>query len=36
GEKKVQGFFVGRIMESTDGQADGKVINQILNERASS
>ena len=36
GEKKVQGFFVGRIMESTDGQADGKVINQILKERASS
>ena len=36
GEKKVQGFFVGQIMKSTDGQADGKAINQILNERASS
>ncbi len=33
GEKKVQGFFVGEIMKSTRGQADGKVINQILNER---
>ena len=34
GEKKVQGFFVGEIMKSTRGQADGKVINQILNERS--
>ena len=33
GEKKVQGFFVGEIMKSTRGQADGKAINQILNER---
>ena len=35
GEKKVQGFFVGEIMKTTRGQADGKVINQILNERTS-
>ncbi|MBN40093.1 MAG: Asp-tRNA(Asn)/Glu-tRNA(Gln) amidotransferase GatCAB subunit B [Acidimicrobiaceae bacterium] len=35
GEKKVQGFFVGEVMKSTRGQADGKVINQILNERIS-
>ena len=35
GEKKVQGFFVGQIMKITEGQADGKVINQILNDRVS-
>ena len=35
GEKKVQGFFVGEIMKSTSGQADGKAINQILNARTS-
>ena len=34
GEKKVQGFFVGQIMKATSGQADGKLINQILNERS--
>ena len=36
GDTKVQGFFVGQIMKSTSGQADGKIINQILNERATS
>jgi aspartyl-tRNA(Asn)/glutamyl-tRNA(Gln) amidotransferase subunit B len=35
GEKKVQGFFVGQIMKATEGQADGKLINQILNKRSS-
>lgn len=34
GEKKVQGFFVGQVMKATDGQAEGKLINQILNERS--
>jgi aspartyl-tRNA(Asn)/glutamyl-tRNA(Gln) amidotransferase subunit B len=36
GDTKVQGFFVGQVMRSTSGQADGKVINQILNERSTS
>ena len=36
GDTKVQGFFVGQVMKSTSGQADGKIINQILNERATS
>ncbi|MDG1846012.1 MAG: Asp-tRNA(Asn)/Glu-tRNA(Gln) amidotransferase subunit GatB [Acidimicrobiales bacterium] len=35
GEKKVQGFFVGQVMKATEGQADGKLINQILNKRSS-
>ena len=34
GDKKVQGFFVGQIMKATSGQADGKIINQILSEHA--
>lgn len=34
GEKKIQGFFVGQVMKATDGQAEGKLINQILNERS--
>lgn len=36
GDKKVQGFFVGQIMKATKGQADGKVVNQLLSARASS
>jgi aspartyl-tRNA(Asn)/glutamyl-tRNA(Gln) amidotransferase subunit B len=35
GEKKVQGFFIGQVMKATEGQADGKLINQILNKRSS-
>jgi aspartyl-tRNA(Asn)/glutamyl-tRNA(Gln) amidotransferase subunit B len=35
GEKKVQGFFVGQVMKATEGQADGKLINQILNKLSS-
>ncbi len=35
GDKKIQGFFVGQIMKATRGQADGKVVNQLLNQRAS-
>ncbi len=34
GDKKVQGFFVGQIMKATQGQADGKVVNQLLSSRA--
>ena len=34
GDKKVQGFFVGQIMKATSGQADGKIINQILSQHA--
>ena len=34
GDTKVQGFFVGQVMKSTSGQADGKAINKILNERS--
>ncbi len=30
GEAKLQGFFTGQIMKATKGQADGKVINQLL------
>ena len=34
GDKKVQGFFVGQIMIATSGQADGKIVNQILSQHA--
>ncbi|MEM7337343.1 MAG: Asp-tRNA(Asn)/Glu-tRNA(Gln) amidotransferase subunit GatB [Actinomycetota bacterium] len=30
GENKLQGFFTGQIMKATKGQADGKVIAQLL------
>ncbi len=30
GEAKLQGFFTGQLMKATRGQADGKVINQLL------
>ena len=36
GDKKIQGFFVGQIMKATKGQADGKVVNQLLSRKASS
>jgi aspartyl-tRNA(Asn)/glutamyl-tRNA(Gln) amidotransferase subunit B len=32
---KMQGFFTGQIMKATRGQADGKVVNQILSARRS-
>ena len=32
--KKMQGFFTGQIMKATKGQADGKVVNQLLSARA--
>ena len=33
GEAKLQGFFTGQLMKATRGQADGKVINQLLQEK---
>ncbi|MGI9622593.1 MAG: Asp-tRNA(Asn)/Glu-tRNA(Gln) amidotransferase subunit GatB [Acidimicrobiales bacterium] len=36
GDTKIQGFFVGQIMKATRGQADGKVVNQILTARSQS
>ncbi len=33
GDRKLQGFFVGQIMRATEGQADGKVVQQLLGER---
>ncbi len=34
--KKMQGFFTGRIMKATRGQADGRAVAQLLAERSSS
>jgi len=34
GDRKVQGFFVGQIMKATQGKADGKVVNQLMTQRA--
>ena len=31
---KLQGFFTGQIMRLTKGQADGKVVNQILQQKS--
>ena len=36
GDKKVQGFFVGQIMKATQGQADGKAVNALMNQKAQS
>jgi aspartyl-tRNA(Asn)/glutamyl-tRNA(Gln) amidotransferase subunit B len=33
GDQKVTGFFVGQVMRATKGQADGKVVTQLLNAR---
>ena len=33
--KKMQGFFTGQIMKATKGQADGKLVNQLLSQKAS-
>jgi aspartyl-tRNA(Asn)/glutamyl-tRNA(Gln) amidotransferase subunit B len=35
GEEKLQGFFVGKIMAATRGQADGKAVIALLRARAS-
>ncbi len=34
GEKKLQGMFTGQIMKATKGQADGKVIAQLLAKKS--
>ncbi len=31
---KLQGFFVGQVMKATKGQADGRVVNRLLGDRA--
>ena len=33
GKDKLLGFFVGQVMKATQGQANPKVINQILKEK---
>ncbi len=33
GESKLQGFFTGQIMKATRGQADGKVVNRLLQSK---
>jgi aspartyl-tRNA(Asn)/glutamyl-tRNA(Gln) amidotransferase subunit B len=35
GEKKAIGFLVGQVMRATQGKADPKLVNQILNEKLS-
>ena len=34
GKDKLFGFFVGQIMKATNGQADGRVVNELLSRRA--
>jgi aspartyl-tRNA(Asn)/glutamyl-tRNA(Gln) amidotransferase subunit B len=36
GKTKLQGFFVGQIMKATNGKADPKLANQILNQKLNS
>ena len=31
--KKLKGFFTGEVMKATKGQADGKEVNRLLDER---
>ena len=33
-KKKKSGFFVGLVMKETKGQADGKIVNQILSAKS--
>ncbi len=33
GDGKMQGFFVGQIMRTTGGQADGRAVNELLEQR---
>ena len=32
--KKKSGFFVGQVMKATQGQADGRIVNELLERRA--
>lgn len=34
GDRKMQGFFVGQVMKATQGQADGKLVNQLLVQKS--
>jgi aspartyl-tRNA(Asn)/glutamyl-tRNA(Gln) amidotransferase subunit B len=34
GEGKALGAIVGHVMRASKGQADGKLVNQVLNRRA--
>ena len=31
--KKVPGFFIGKVMKATQGQADGKAVTALLEQR---
>jgi aspartyl-tRNA(Asn)/glutamyl-tRNA(Gln) amidotransferase subunit B len=33
GKKKLQGFFVGQVMQRTSGRVDPKLTNQILSQK---
>ncbi|MCX6526228.1 MAG: hypothetical protein NTX58_15935, partial [Actinobacteria bacterium] len=33
GDPKISGFFVGKVMKATQGQADGKVVAGLLADR---
>jgi len=33
GDPKISGFFVGKVMKATQGQADGKVVTALLTDR---
>jgi Asp-tRNA(Asn)/Glu-tRNA(Gln) amidotransferase B subunit len=35
GDQKVTGFFVGQVMKATGGQANGKEVTALLQQRAS-
>ena len=35
GNTKLLGFFVGQVMKATQGKANPKQVNQILNEKLS-
>jgi Asp-tRNA(Asn)/Glu-tRNA(Gln) amidotransferase B subunit len=32
--RKKSGFFVGEVMKATRGQADGRIVNELLARRA--
>jgi aspartyl-tRNA(Asn)/glutamyl-tRNA(Gln) amidotransferase subunit B len=36
GDRKVTGFFVGHVMKTTKGKADGKAVTALLDQRAQS
>jgi aspartyl-tRNA(Asn)/glutamyl-tRNA(Gln) amidotransferase subunit B len=33
GDRKITGFFVGKVMKATQGKADGKVVTSLLDQR---